>query len=190
MKKTLENLIKAFIGESQARNRYTFYASLARKEGFEQIAEVFQITADNEKEHAKRLFEHIQELKDKTNEITIEATAPLVLEKTADNLAAAIKGEHYEYTEMYPEFSKTAQKEGLTKIASRLRAIAKAEEHHEDRFKKLLKEVKAKTVFQKQKPVWWLCRECGYLSFAKKPPAECPSCDHSQSFYQVKCERY
>ena len=189
MKKTLENLTKAFIGESQARNRYTFYAKIARKEGYEQIAEIFLITAENEKAHAKRLFEHIQELnKGKLREIEVEAAAPLVYGNTAKNLQAAIDGEHYEYAEMYPEFAKTAQKEGLLKIAARLEAIAIAERHHEERYKKLLKEVKIKAVFKKKKKVWWVCRECGYVHFGKEAPKVCPSCDHGQSFYQIKRE--
>jgi rubrerythrin len=191
MKKTLENLTKAFIGESQARNRYSFYASVAKKEGFEQIAEIFLITAENEKEHAKRLFEHIKELnKGKAEEISVEAAAPLVYGKTADNLKAAIAGENYEYTEMYPDFAKVAAKEGLPHIAKRLRAIAIAEKHHEERYKKLLKEVKAGTVFKKKKEVWWVCRECGYVHLGKQPPKVCPSCDHERGFYQVLCEKY
>ena len=189
--KTLENLTKAFIGESQARNRYTFYRSVAQKEGFEQIAEIFQITADNEKEHAKRLFEEIQELnKGKLKEIKVEAVAPFIYGDTAKNLQAAIGGENYEWTEMYPQFAKTAQEEGLLKIAARLEAIAVAEKHHEERFKKLLKEIKARSVFKKKKKVWWVCRECGYVHFGKEPPKLCPSCDHERSFYQVLCEKY
>ncbi len=190
MKKTVKNLTKAFIGESQARNRYTFYAKVAKKEGFEQIAEIFLITADNEKEHAKRLFEHIQELKEGVNEIKVEAVAPTVYGNTVENLKAAIAGEHYENTEMYPEFAKVAEEEGLTVIAVRLRAISKAEEHHEERYKKLLKEVEAGTVFKKNKEVWWFCRECGYVHLGKQPPEKCPSCDHDRSFFQIKCEEY
>ncbi len=194
MKQTLENLTKAFIGESQARNRYTFYAKIARKEGYEQIAETFLVTAENEKEHAKRLFEHIQELKkrmrQKMDELEVEALAPTVYGKTADNLQAAIDGEHYEYSEMYPDFAKVAAKEGLPHIAKRLRAIAIAEKHHEERYKKLLKEVKAKSVFKKRKNVWWVCRECGYVHYGKQPPKKCPSCDHPRSFYQILCEEY
>jgi len=194
MKNTIENLTKAFIGESQARNRYTFYAKLAKKEGFEQIAEIFLITAENEKEHAKRLFEHINELKKKSNEnldkIEVAAVAPTTLGNTADNLKAAIAGENYEHTQMYPEFADVAEKEGFPEIAKRLRAIAIAEKHHEERYKKLLKEVKAGTFFKKEKEVWWVCRECGYVHFGKEPPEKCPSCDHDRSFYQIKCEEY
>ncbi len=191
MTKTIENLIKAFIGESQARNRYSFYAKVAKKEGFEQIAEIFLITAENEKEHAKRLFEHIQELnEDKVKEFKIEATAPTTYGDTVQNLKAAIAGENDEHTRMYPEFAKIAEEEGLQDIADRLRAIAIAEKHHEERFQKLLEEVEAGTVFKKEKEVWWVCRECGYVHFGIEAPEKCPSCDHPRSFYQVKCEEY
>jgi len=193
MSETLKNLTMAFIGESQARNRYSFYSKIAKKEGYEQISEIFSLTAENEKVHAKRIFEHIQELKGnskKLNEIQIEAVAPTTYGKTINNLRAAITGENYEHTKMYPEFAKVAKKEGHLKIAARFKAIAIAEVHHEERFKKLLKEVKAKTVFKKEKETWWVCRECGYIHFGKIPPKICPSCDHSQSYYQVMCEKY
>lgn len=190
MKKTLENLIKVFIGESQARNRYDFYAKVARKEGYEQIGGVFAETAEQEKEHAKRLFEHIQELSQGKKEMVVEAAAPLVYKKTVDNLKAAIAGENYEYTKMYPEFADVAEKEGYKAVAKRMRSIAVAEKHHEERYKKLLRQVKAKAVFRKKKKLWWVCRECGYTHFGKMPPAICPSCDHVRGFYQVKSERY
>ena len=196
MKETIQNLTKAFIGESQARNRYTFYAKVAKKEGFEQIAEIFLLTAENEKEHAKRLFEHIQELKKKSGnekeleEIRVEAAAPTILGNTAENLKAAIAGENYEHTQMYPGFADIAEKEGLSDIAVRLRAIAVAEKHHEERYKKLLKEVENNTVFKKDKEVFWVCRECGYVHKGKEPPEKCPSCSHPRSFYQVQCEEY
>jgi len=192
MKKTIENLAKAFIGESQARNRYQFYAKIAQKEGYEQIGEIFTLTAENEKEHAKRIFEHLVELsgKKKLKEIPVETKAAVVYGKTAQNLQAAIDGEHYEHSQMYPDFAKTAEKEGLIRISARLRAIAIAEKHHEERYKKLLKEVKAKTVFKKKKAVWWVCRECGYVHYGQQPPKVCPSCDHPQSFYELKCEKY
>ena len=194
MKETIKNLAKAFIGESQARNRYTFYAKIAKKEGFEQIREIFILTAEQEKEHAKRLFEHIQELKEKLgeklDEIQVETSTPIAYGNTAENLKTAATGENYEYTQMYPEFAKTAEKEGLPEIAKRLRAIAIAEKHHEERYLKALKEVETGTVFKKDKEVWWVCRECGYVHFGKEAPKECPSCDHPQSFYQIKCEEY
>lgn len=194
MQKTLENLTKAYIGESQARNRYTFYAKVAKKEGYEQIAGIFMETAEQEKTHAKRLFEHIQELKQKIggnlDEIKVEADAPTVYDDTAKNLKAAIAGENYEYTQMYPEFAKIAEEEGLTEIANRLKAIAIAEEHHEERYKKLLTQVEAGKIFKKDKETVWVCRECGYVYIGKVPPAKCPSCDHPQAYYQVKCEEY
>lgn len=194
MQKTLINLTKAFVGESQARNRYSFYAKIAKKEGFEQIADIFLQTAEQEKVHAKRLFEHIQELKVKTkqkqNQIKAETTTPTVYANTIDNLKASIAGENYEYTQMYPEFANIAQKEGLVKITARLRAIAIAEKHHRDRYKKLLKQLKAKTVFNKKTKTQWICRECGYSYFARQPPSKCPACDHPRAFYQVKCEKY
>ena len=191
---TEKNLLKSFAGESQARNRYTFYAKVAKKEGFEQIAGIFLITAENEKEHASNLFKLINELKKKSNErldeIKVEAVAPTVLSSTAENLKAAIAGENHEHTKMYPEFADVAESEGFPEIAKRLRAIAKAEEHHEERYKKLLKEVEAGTFFKKEKEVWWVCRECGYIHFGKEPPEKCPSCDHPRSYFQRRCEEY
>lgn len=194
MKDTIENLAKAFIGESQARNRYTFYSKVAKKEGLEQVSEIFLITAENEREHASWLFRLIQELKEKSggnlNEIKVEAIAPTILSGTAENLKAAIAGENYEYTSMYPEFADIAEKEGLFEISERLKAIAIAEQHHEERFKKLLKEVEAGTALKKEEEIWWVCRECGYQHFGKEPLEKCPSCDHAKSFYQRKCEEY
>ncbi len=194
MKKTIENLTKAFIGESQARNRYTFYSKIAEKEGYEQIAEIFTITADNEREHAKWLFRLINEIKQKegltTDELIVEASAPLVLGATIENIKAAIAGEHYEYSHMYPEFAETAEKEGYPEIAKRLRAIAKAELHHEERYKKLLKELTTATVFKKDTKQEWVCRKCGYVHEGNEPPEKCPSCDHEAKHFQIKCEEY
>lgn len=194
MKKTLENLAKAFIGESQARNRYTFYARIAQKEGFEQISEIFLTAADNEKEHAKWLLRLINDLNKKAGkggtEIIVEAAASTVLSSTAENLKAAIAGENFEHTLMYPEFAKTAKEEGLHEIAERLKAIAVAEAHHEERFKKLSKELEAGTVFKKDKEIEWVCRKCGFLHKGKTPPNECPSCGHPTAYFQLKCEEY
>jgi len=194
MTETIKNLAKAFVGESQARNRYTMYAKIAKKEGFEQIAEIFLITAEQEREHASKLFAEIQELKKLSSEdfssLIIETEVPTIYGTTAENLKAAIAGENYEHVTMYPEFAKVAEEEGYPKIAARLRAIAIAEEHHEERYTKLLKEVEAGSVFKKEEKVWWVCRECGYVHFGKEAPQECPSCNHSQSFYQLKCENY
>jgi rubrerythrin len=187
---TLENLIKAFIGESQARNRYTFYASIARKEGYEQISEIFEITANNEKEHAETLFEFIQKLKDDAGELEVKAVAPLTLGSTAENLRSAIAGEHYENSIMYPEFAEVAEKEGFPEIASRLRAIAVAEKHHEERYKKLLSLVEEGKVFKRDEEVIWVCRKCGYVHRGKEPPEECPSCGHSKNYFQLLSEEY
>ncbi len=186
---TLKNLIKAFIGESQARNRYTFYAKIAKKEGYEQIAEIFLLTADQEKTHAKRLFEHIQELKkelENNEEIKVEANAPTIYATTIENLKSAIKGETYETQEMYPKFAKIAEEEGLNKIATRLKAIAVAEKNHKERYEKILEQLEAGTFFNKSEERWWVCRECGYVYFGKTPPEKCPSCDHPKAFYQLK----
>ena len=188
MEKTLECLAKAYVGESQARNRYTFYAKVAREEGYEQIASIFQETADQEKEHAKNLFKLIKELGGK--DIVIETAVPEVFGTTAENLQAAIDGEKYENTTMYPEFADIAEKEGHAQIAARLRAISKAEGHHEERYQKLLNNIVNKTTFEREKEVWWVCRECGYIHHGKVPPAKCPSCDHSMAFFQFKCEEY
>lgn len=189
MKKTLENLTKAFVGESQARNRYTFYAKIAKKEGYEQVSRIFLETADQEKAHAKRLFEHIQELKEK-NETIIKIASPNASGNTLKNLKEAAMGEKYEYTQMYPEFAKTAEEENLPVLADRFRAIANAEKHHEERYKKLLEEIKNQTVFEKKKEVSWVCLECGYVHTGKTPPQKCPSCNHPQSYYVIKCEQY
>lgn len=190
MKETLQNLTKAFIGESQARNRYTIYSKIAYKEGYDQISELFLITADNEREHAKWLFRLINQIKKNENPIIVEAEVPTVLGKTKDNIKAAITGENYEYTKMYPKFAKIADREGLPDIANRLRAIAIAEKHHENRYKKLLKIVIEKTAFKKKKNVMWVCRKCGYTSFGKQPPLKCPSCNHEENFFQLECELY
>lgn len=188
--KTLENLVEAFIGESQARNRYTMYAKIAKREGFEQIAEIFEITAENEKEHAKWIFQMIQELKGDVNEINIEATAPLILGNTIENLKAGISGENYEHTSMYPEFAKIAEEEGFPEIATRLRAIAVAEKHHEERFRKLLELVEKGKFFERDKEIEWVCRKCGYVHKGKTPPEKCPSCDHPKNYFQRKCEEF
>jgi len=194
MEKTLENLTKAFIGESQARNRYTFYAKVATKEGFEQIAGIFLMTAENEREHAKWLFRMINELRQKIpenpDEIVVEAAAPLTFGTTAENLAAAIAGENYETTTMYPEFADVAEAEGLDEIAHRLRMIAASEAHHEERYRKLLSIVERGTAFEKEKTVIWVCRKCGYLHEGREPPVECPSCDHPREYFEIKCEEY
>jgi len=193
MKKTIENLAKAFIGESQARNRYTFYAKTARKEGFEKIAEIFEITADNEREHASQIFKLINELKngaEDLNEIKVDAPVPTILSNTIDNLKSAIAGEHYENTTMYPEFADIADEENLSDIAKRLRKIAIAEKHHEDRYRALLAVVENNSVFSKDEEVSWVCRKCGYVHNGKEAPEECPACGHSKNYFEIKCEKY
>lgn len=194
MKNTIENLAKAFIGESQARNRYTFYSKVAGKEGYHQISELFLVTAENEKEHATWLMRMINQLKkaatEDFDEIDVVAVAPTVLGDTAANLRAAIAGENYEHTTMYPGFADVAEADGLPEVAGRLRAIAKAEVHHEERYIKLLEQVEAGTFFKKDARVSWVCRECGYVHFDEEPPAKCPSCDHDRHYYQLKCEEY
>ncbi len=191
MKKTLENLTKAFIGESQARNRYSFYAKTAQKEGYEKIAEVFNTTAEQEKQHAKWLFRMINGIKgDGVEGTSVEADAVFVFGTTEENLKSAISGENYEYTSMYPEFADVAQEEGYPEVAARLRSIAKAEEHHEERYKKILKELEEGTFFKKEEKVWWVCRECGYQFFGTESPKICPSCDHPRAYYELKCEEY
>lgn len=189
MSETIKNLAKAFIGESQARNRYTMYSKVAKKEGFEQIAEIFLVSADNEREHASWLMKLLKQLKAE-EKIEVDTEVPTVLGSTTDNLKAAIAGENYEHTKMYPEFAAVAEKEGFPDIAARLRSIAVAEKHHEERYAKLLKQVQDGTIFKKDKEVWWVCRECGYVHYGKQPPEECPSCGHAKAFYQVKCEEY
>lgn len=190
MTETLNNLIKAFIGESQARNRYTFYSKIAKKEGYVQISEIFLVTAENEKEHATWLFRLIQQLKKNNEDMVVDAIAPTTLGKTADNIKAAIKGENYEYTIMYPEFANIAEKEGFPKIAKRLRAIAKAEKHHKERYTKLLKQLENKTIFKKTEEKEWVCLECGYVHKGTEPPENCPSCGHAKAYFKLKCEEY
>ena len=194
MQKTIQNLTKAFVGESQARNRYTFYATVAKKEGYEQISAIFTDTAEQEKAHSKRLFEYLQELKkgggEIINEIAVEVEASLVYGETAENLAGAIAGETAEYTQIYPNFATIADEENLPEIATRLRAIAKAEQHHKERFEKLLEQLEAGALFKKEQEVVWACRECGYIHIGKEAPQKCPSCDHPQAYYQIQCENY
>ena len=194
MVKTLENLAKAFIGESQARNRYTIYSQIAKNEGYPQIAQIFLETADNERVHAKWIFRMIQEVKVKTGEkpdaIHVDAEAPLTMGNTITNLKSAIAGEHYENSEMYPEFSEAAEKDGFQDIADRLLAIGHAEVHHEDRYTRLLEELEAGTVFKKEEYLNWTCSKCGYIYSDKEPPERCPACNHPRKYFQIVCEQY
>ncbi len=181
--KTLENLVKAFMGESMARNRYTFYAKVAKEEGYVFVSKVFLETAENEKEHAETLLELIQKIRGDVKAVETTAEAPIVLGDTVQNLKTAIEGEKYEFESMYPEFAKIAEEEGLNEIAERLRAIAKAEEHHKRRFEKLLEAIESGKMFRRDEKVAWVCLECGYIHYGEEPPEKCPSCGHSKAYY-------
>jgi len=184
--KTEKNLLTAFAGESQARNRYTYFASQARKEGYEQIAAIFLETADNEKEHAKRLFKFLE-----GGEVEIKATFPAgKIGNTKENLKAAAEGENYEHTQMYPEFAKIADEEGFPEIAAVFRAIAVAEEYHEKRFRALLENLENNKVFKREKPVKWRCRNCGYVHEGTEAPEKCPACAHPRAYFELLCENY
>lgn len=187
---TLDNLVHAYLGESQARNRYSFYASIAKKEGYEQIAGIFRETAEQEKEHASNLFKLIvrlqEELKVGAKIVADEVGVPSVLGATLANLEAAIEGENYEADEMYPNFADVAEEEGYKDIAVRLRAIARAEDHHSQTYTALLDLVKSDDgFFKRPETVIWVCRECGYLHVGKEAPVKCPSCDHAQAYFET-----
>lgn len=190
MSKTLEVLTKAFIGESQARNRYTFYASIAKKEGYMQIFDIFTLTANQEKEHANWLFKMIQDIKGDTNALEVNADAPLTLGDTKENLKAAIEGEVYERDIMYPDFAKIARDEGHEDIAKRLELIAVAEDHHAERYGKLLKVLEDGSIFKKDEEVVWTCAECGYVHHGKEAPEVCPCCEHPRAYYSLMCEEF
>lgn len=183
---TEQNLLKSFAGESQARNRYTYFSSQAKKEGYEQIAWIFGDTADNEKEHAKRFFKFLE-----GGDLAITASFPAgVIGTTAENLKAAAAGENLEWSTMYPEFADVAEKEGFTEIARVFREIAKAETGHERRYLALLKNVETGNVFKRSGTVKWRCRNCGYISEGPEAPAECPACAHPQAHYELLGENY
>jgi rubrerythrin len=189
MQKTIINLAKAFVGESQARNRYTTYAKIAKKEGFEQISENFSLTADQETEHAKWLMRMINELKGENSELDnleVETEVSTIVGDTKENLKAAIAGETFEFNSMYPYFADIAEEEGLNEIANRLRAIAEAESNHESRFKKFLDNLEKDKVFKKDEEATWQCRKCGYRHTNKEAVKECPSCGHPQAYFEIK----
>ena len=170
MTKTEENLKAAFAGESQARNKYTYFAKIAAKEGYHYIAKLFLETADNEKQHAKDEFKLLKGIGD-----------------TKANLKAAIEGEHYETSEMYPTFAKEAEEEGNKKAANLFKQIAKVEKEHEERYKQLLEMVENGTVFKREKPIKWKCSKCGYIHTGKEPPEKCPSCKHPREYFEPEC---
>ena len=173
--KTEQNLLAAFAGESQARNKYTYFASKAKKDGYEQIAAIFEETANNEKEHAKMWYKELH-----GGEIP----------STVDNLKEAADGENYEWTDMYEEFAKTAEEEGFTALAKKFRMVGEIEKHHEERYRKLLKNIEDEVVFSKDGDKIWICRNCGHVVVGKSAPKVCPVCAHPQSFFEVKAENY
>jgi rubrerythrin len=183
---TEKNLLKAFAGESQARNRYTFFASIAKKEGYEQISAIFQETADNEKEHAKVFFNYL-----KGGDVQITASYPAgKTGTTADNLLEAANGEKMEWGTLYPQFEKIAKQEGFNEIAQSFKEIAEVEQHHEERYRKLFYNVKNKKVFNKDKIVKWKCRNCGYIHEGKDAPKICLACKHPQAFYELLSDNF
>ncbi|MGB9606904.1 MAG: rubrerythrin [bacterium] len=184
--RTERNILTAFAGESQARNRYSFFAKKAKEEGYEQIAAIFLETAENEREHAKRLFGFLE-----GGEVEIQASFPAgIVGSTVDNLKAAADGEHYENTIMYPEFAKVAEEEGFPVIAAVMRAIAVAEKQHEKRFLALRQNILEGKVFKRDTVVRWKCRECGYVHEGTEPPEICPACGHSKNYYELLVENW
>jgi len=183
---TERNLLKAFAGESQARNRYTFFASAAKKEGYEQISAIFLETAENEKEHAKVFFKYLE-----GGIVEINASFPAgKIGNTEENLFEAAEGEKLEWSTLYPNFEEVARSEGFKEIADSFKEIAEVEQHHEGRYRKLLANVKHKKVFAKEKIVKWKCRNCGYVHEGKDAPDQCPACKHPQAYYEVLEENY
>jgi rubrerythrin len=183
---TKKNLLAAFAGESQARNRYTYFASAAKKEGYEQIAAIFTETAEQEKEHAKREFKFLE-----GGEVEIQASFPAgVIGTTVENLKAAAAGENYETTEMYPDFAKVAEKEGFAEIAKVFRNIAVAEKRHRDRYLALAKNIEQNKVFKREKPVRWVCRNCGYVHESNEAPEICPACAHPRPYYEIEATNF
>ncbi|MGE5575574.1 MAG: rubrerythrin [Syntrophothermus sp.] len=184
--RTEKNILTAFAGESQARNRYTYFASKAREEGYVQIADFFEETANNEKEHAKRLFKLLE-----GSEVEIQAAFPAgVIGTTAENLKASAGGENFEWTEMYPSYARVAREEGFEEIARIFESIAKAEKQHERRYLGLLANVEAGTVFKKAKSVVWRCRNCGYIHEGTEAPEVCPACAHPQAYFELLTENW
>ena len=184
--KTEKNLLAAFAGESQARNRYTYFASAARKEGYEQIANIFIETSENEKEHAKVFFKHLE-----GGDVEITATYPAgMIKDTKSNLEAAAAGEQLEWTTLYADFSKIAQEEGFPEISKSFGQISKVEKFHEARYRKLIENVSKKEVFKKKQPVKWHCINCGYVFEGPEAPKECPACKHPQAYYEVLAENF
>ncbi|HOK03840.1 MAG TPA: rubrerythrin family protein [Victivallales bacterium] len=180
--KTEQNLLKAFAGESQARNRYSFFASKAREEGYEQIAAVFELTAEQERIHAKNFFKFLE-----GGDVEITATYPAgKIGTTAENLLAAAEGEKCEWGTLYPDFAKIADEEGFTEVANKFRLVSVAEKAHEERYRELLANIKNNLVFERKEKVVWQCRKCGYTHNSEKAPAKCPTCGHPQAYFEIK----
>lgn len=190
--KTAENLLKSFAGESQARNRYTFYASVADKEGYKQIKNIFIETADNEKEHGKKFYKYLLQGFEGELPAMLEITAsfPIAQGTTLNNLKAAASGENEEWTDLYPEFAKVAEEEGFPEIAASYKFIALAEKRHEIRFNKLAENIENGKVFKKDEKVLWKCGNCGYIHEGESAPASCPACVHPQGFFELFAETY
>ncbi|NLI88028.1 MAG: rubrerythrin family protein [Bacteroidales bacterium] len=183
---TEKNLLKAFAGESQAKNRYTFFSKVAKEEGFEQIAEIFMTTALQEEQHAKQFFRFLE-----GGMVEITASYPAgVIGTTAENLKAAAMGEYEEWSELYPHFADIAEKEGFTRIATAFKMVAKVEVEHEKRYKRLLEKVEKDKVFERDEEIEWVCRKCGYVHKGKKPPKNCPVCQHPQAYFEEKANNY
>ncbi|MEA4867251.1 MAG: rubrerythrin family protein [Bacteroidia bacterium] len=184
--RTEQNLLKAFAGESQARSRYVYFASIARKEGYQQIAAVFEETAEQEKEHAKRFFKFLE-----GGMVEITASYPAgIIGTTAENLAAAAAGENEEWTELYPEFAEIAKEEGFPQVATAFKMIAKVEAEHEARYRTLLARVEAEKVFEREEEIEWQCRNCGYVHKGKKALENCPACQHPKEYFEPKKNNY
>jgi len=195
MSTTIKNLIASFLGESQARNRYTFWASIARKEGFEQVAEIFTITAEQEKKHGKTFYEFALKLNKESAtptkiDLHMDMEVHVLMGTTAENLKAAVAGEHEEASLLYPKFADEAEAEGYPEIAAKFRAIALAEEHHQQNYEKLLALVESGTFFKGRGVQTWSCRECGYMVVGEEAPKICPSCDHPQGFFEKLQNEY
>ncbi len=173
--KTEKNLLEAFAGESMARNKYTYFASKAKKEGYEQIAALFETTANNEKEHAKLWFKYLQ---------------GGAVKSTPENLMIAAEGENYEWTDMYDRMAQEAEEEGFSEIAAKMRGVAAIEKHHEERYRKLLKNIDDKIVFSRDGECVWICRNCGHIVVGKAAPEVCPVCDHARSYFELNAENY
>ncbi len=184
--KTEQNLLKSFAGESQAKNRYTFFAKEAKKEGYEQIAAIFMETAIQEEQHAKQFFRYLE-----GGMVEITAMYPAgIIGTTQENLKAAAEGENEEWTDLYPEFARIAEEEGFPKVAATFKNVAKVEKMHEDRYLKLLKNVEENKVFEREEETFWYCRNCGYVHFGKKALEKCPACQHPKAYFEIQALNY